>query len=238
MSVDERSRLGLLQSFQYPTEVPGVRLEGVPHSRPPTSGGCEPEEAADRIEDEAVRFDTTRFLDRSVNNDLSGGEKKRSEIFQMAVLRPKVAMLDEIDSGLDIDAVRQVSDAVEEMRSPDLGVVMITHYSRILRYLMPDRIHVMIDGRIVASGWSRAGRGAGQRRLRVGSGPSRDPEGGGRAGAQGVRLLHRHPVRRLIAWPSRSTIERWLGRIDQSAHCVRTGRRRDRLGQGLGPTSS
>jgi Fe-S cluster assembly ATP-binding protein len=93
-----------------------------------------------------------KFLDRSLNDDLSGGEKKRSEIFQLAVLRPKVALLDEIDSGLDIDAVRQVAEAVEAMMSPDLGVVMITHYSRILRYLTPDRIHVLIDGRIVDSG--------------------------------------------------------------------------------------
>jgi Fe-S cluster assembly ATP-binding protein len=151
MSVDERSRQGLLQSFQYPTEVPGVRLEeflveGLEER------GVGRDEAVGRIRAEAERFDTTRFLDRSVNNDLSGGEKKRSEIFQMAVLRPRVALLDEIDSGLDIDAVRQVAGAVEEMRSPDLGVVMITHYSRILRYLMPDRIHVMIDGRIVDSG--------------------------------------------------------------------------------------
>jgi Fe-S cluster assembly ATP-binding protein len=92
------------------------------------------------------------FLDRAVNVDLSGGEKKRSEIFQMAVLAPKVAVLDEIDSGLDIDAVREVAEAVEAMRSPDMAVVMITHYSRILRYLTPDRIHVMMNGRIVASG--------------------------------------------------------------------------------------
>ncbi len=109
-------------------------------------------EAERRIEAEAKRFDMTRFLDRSLNDDLSGGEKKRSEIFQMAVLEPKVALLDEIDSGLDIDAVRQVAEAVETMRSPGLGVVMITHYNRILKYLVPDRIHVMIDGRIVDSG--------------------------------------------------------------------------------------
>ena len=137
LSVDERSRLGLLQSFQYPTVVPGVRLREF-LIEASEERGVDPEEAEKRIETEAERFDTTKFLDRSLNNDLSGGEKKRSEIFQMAVLRPKVALLDEIDSGLDIDAVRQVSEAVEEMRSPDLGVVMITHYSRILRYLMPD----------------------------------------------------------------------------------------------------
>lgn len=151
LDVDERARLGLLQSFQYPTEIPGVRLReflmeaAVEH-------GIPADEMARRIEAEALRFGMDRFLDRSLNDDLSGGEKKRSEIFQMAVLRPKVALMDEIDSGLDIDAVKQVSGAVEGMRSPHLGVVMITHYSRILRYLDPDRIHVMIEGRIVDSG--------------------------------------------------------------------------------------
>lgn len=151
--VDERARLGLLQSFQYPTEVPGVGLREF-MVEAAEERGMHPEEVAERIEVEAERFGMTRFLDRSLNNDLSGGEKKRSEIFQMAVLQPKVALLDEIDSGLDIDAVKVVSEAVEEMRSPDLGVVMITHYSRILRYLSPDRIHVMIQGSIVDSGGS------------------------------------------------------------------------------------
>ena len=92
------------------------------------------------------------LLHRAVNQGFSGGEKKRNEIFQMAVLEPRLAILDETDSGLDIDAVKQVAEAVEAMRSPDLAVVLITHYSRILRYLSPDRIHVMIDGRIVESG--------------------------------------------------------------------------------------
>lgn len=152
-SVDERARLGLLQSFQYPTEVPGVRLREF-MMEAAEERGLDSDRVAERIEVEGERFGMTRFLDRSLNDDLSGGEKKRSEIFQMAVLQPKVALLDEIDSGLDIDAVRQVAEAVEEMRSPDLGVVMITHYSRILRYLSPDRIHVMIQGRIVDSGGS------------------------------------------------------------------------------------
>jgi Fe-S cluster assembly ATP-binding protein len=151
LPVDERARLGLLQGFQYPTEVPGVRLREflleVAEER-----GIDEDTALERIEAEAERFDMTRFLDRSLNDDLSGGEKKRSEIFQMAVLRPRIALLDEIDSGLDIDAVRQVAGAVEEMRSPEVGVVMITHYNRILKYLAPDRIHVMIDGRIVDAG--------------------------------------------------------------------------------------
>ncbi len=151
LPVDERARLGLLQSFQYPTEIPGVRLQEF-LMEAALEHGMSADEARDRIAKEAARFGMERFLDRSLNDDLSGGEKKRSEIFQLAVLQPKVALLDEIDSGLDIDAVRQVSEAVEEMRSPEVGVLMITHYSRILRYLTPDRIHVMIDGRIVDSG--------------------------------------------------------------------------------------
>lgn len=151
LEVDARARLGLLQSFQYPTEIPGIAL-GQFLIEAAAERGIDADEAEARIDQEAKRFGMERFLDRSLNNDLSGGEKKRSEILQMAVLKPKVALMDEIDSGLDIDAVRQVSEAVEEMRSPELGVVMITHYSRILRYLSPDRIHIMIDGQIVDSG--------------------------------------------------------------------------------------
>jgi Fe-S cluster assembly ATP-binding protein len=151
LEVDERSRLGLLQSFQYPTEIRGVRL-GEFLREAAEERGIDPDEAASRIEAESERFGMKRFLDRSLNDDLSGGEKKRSEIFQLAVLRPRMALLDEIDSGLDIDAVRQVAEAVESMRSPDMGLLMITHYSRILRYLTPDRIHIMLDGRIVESG--------------------------------------------------------------------------------------
>ncbi len=151
LEVDERARAGLLQSFQYPTEVPGIRLNEF-MMEATEERGVPAAEASQRIADEADRFDVTKFLDRSLNYELSGGEKKRSEIFQMAVLEPKVALLDEIDSGLDIDAVKQVAEAVEEMRSPDLGVLIITHYSRILRYMTPDRIHVMIDGQIVDSG--------------------------------------------------------------------------------------
>jgi len=138
-------------AFQYPTEVPGVSLQLLLDEALEERGEAGAE-ADERLVRQAERFDMTRFLGRSVNDDLSGGEKKRSEIFQMSVLEPKVALLDEIDSGLDIDAVRQVSEAVEAMRSPEVGVLMITHYSRILRYLSPDRVHVMIDGRIVTSG--------------------------------------------------------------------------------------
>jgi Fe-S cluster assembly ATP-binding protein len=92
------------------------------------------------------------FRDRPVNEGLSGGEKKRSEMFQLAASSPKVAILDEIDSGLDIDAVREVAELVEDLRSPDLGLLVITHYSRVLRYMRPDLVHVMVAGRIVRTG--------------------------------------------------------------------------------------
>lgn len=149
--IDVRSRMGLMQAFQYPVEVAGVALDELIRESG-DEAGIDADDLSARVATAAADFDMARFLDRSVNMDLSGGEKKRSEIFQMAVLRPKVAVLDEIDSGLDIDAVRDVSEAVEAMRSPEVGVLMITHYSRILRYLSPDRIHVMMDGRIVDSG--------------------------------------------------------------------------------------
>ncbi len=149
-AVDARSRLGLAEAFQYPTEIAGITLRDLF------------EELADqrddgdairtRIEEAAARLGTGPFLDRPVNEGLSGGEKKRSEIFQLAVLAPTIAVLDEIDSGLDIDAVREVADAVEPMRGPDIGVLLITHYNRILQYLTPDRVHVMVAGKIVQSG--------------------------------------------------------------------------------------
>lgn len=151
LEVDERSRAGLLQSFQYPTHVPGIHLDEFMREAT-AERGVSRDDADARIKKESERFDVEPFLGRALNDELSGGEQKRSEIFQMAVLQPKVALLDEIDSGLDIDAVRQVAEAVEEMRSPELGVLIITHYSRILRYMTPDRIHVMIDGQIVDSG--------------------------------------------------------------------------------------
>ena len=150
-AVDVRSRMGLMQAFQYPVEVPGVGL-AVFMRESGEERGWTADEIEARIAEAGDQYDMDRFLERSVNNDLSGGEKKRSEVFQMAVLNPKVAVLDEIDSGLDIDAVREVAEGIERMRGPEVGVLMITHYSRILRYVTPDRIHVMMDGRIVESG--------------------------------------------------------------------------------------
>ena len=149
LPVDERARLGLFEAFQYPVEVPGVTLERPDgrDRRPSAREGF-----AARAEAARTSLGMDRFMDRPVNEGLSGGEKKRSEIFQLMSLAPKVAILDEIDSGLDIDAVREVAAAVEAMRSPELGVLLITHYSRILRYVTPDRVHVMMAGKIVRSG--------------------------------------------------------------------------------------
>jgi Fe-S cluster assembly ATP-binding protein len=151
LEVDERARRGLLQGFQYPVEIPGVHL-GEFATEAAAEWGLDPVAAQERLAQAAVTFDMAAFIDRGLNEGLSGGEKKRSEIFQMAVLAPQVAVLDEIDSGLDIDAVRSVAAAVEAMRGPEVAVLMITHYSRILRFVIPDRVHVMLDGRIVESG--------------------------------------------------------------------------------------
>lgn len=149
-SVDARSRLGLAEAFQYPTEIPGITLRDLFEELAEQRDDGDALRA--RIEEVASRLGTGRFLDRPVNQGLSGGEKKRAEIFQLAVLAPSVAVLDEIDSGLDIDAVREVAEAVERMRGPDIGVLLITHYNRILQYLTPDRVHVMVAGKIVRSG--------------------------------------------------------------------------------------
>ncbi len=151
LAADQRARLGLIQAFQSPVAVPGVDLEEIMREAA-EERGMDSEEADRRIAESARRFDLEGFLGRSVNDDLSGGEKKRSEIFQISVLSPKVALLDETDSGLDIDMVRTVASAVEEMRSPRMGVLMITHHSRILGYVQPDRVHVMMGGKVVTSG--------------------------------------------------------------------------------------
>jgi len=150
MTVDERSHAGLFEAFQYPTEVPGVTLDDLTDEMAasnPSDDGFERRTAA-----ASERLDMGRFRDRAINVGLSGGEKKRSEMYLLGVANPKVAILDEIDSGLDIDAVREVAAMVEALRGPDLGIVVITHYSRILRYISADRIHVMVGGRIVKSG--------------------------------------------------------------------------------------
>jgi len=158
---DERSRMGLFLAFQYPVVIPGVTLANFLRQainarrkveNPEDKGMPIPEfrgllkEKMDLLE---MNHD---FAGRYLNEGFSGGEKKRAEILQMAVLEPKIAILDETDSGLDIDALRIVSESVMRLQGPDLGVLIITHYQRILNYVKPDFVHVMVNGRIVENG--------------------------------------------------------------------------------------
>ena len=148
-----RAAAGLFLAMQYPVEVPGVRLPDMLTAAVRARGG-DTDELAARLPVEATRIAVDdQFLSRGVNEEFSGGEKKRAETLQLAVLRPKFAVLDEIDSGLDVDALRDVSRRIEEMTAEDdLGVLAITHYTRLLNELRPDFVHVLMAGRIVASG--------------------------------------------------------------------------------------
>jgi Fe-S cluster assembly ATP-binding protein len=154
---DERSRAGLFLAFQYPMEVPGVTianfLRAALQARLPEGDEID---AVAYYKDLYAKMDslkiTRNFTSRSVNEGFSGGEKKRFEILQMAMLKPSYAVLDETDSGLDIDALKIVSEGVNALRGPDTGFLVITHYQRLLNYIVPDVVHVMADGRIVLSG--------------------------------------------------------------------------------------
>ena len=159
MKAEERAREGIFLAFQYPVEIPGVSnanfmktaLNEVRKYR-----NLDPLDAMDFLQlmkerAALVEIDST-FLSRSVNEGFSGGEKKRNEIFQMAMLEPKLCVLDETDSGLDIDALKIVSNGVNKLRNKDNAFVIITHYQRLLNYIVPDFVHVMFDGRIVRSG--------------------------------------------------------------------------------------
>ena len=150
LDVDVRAKTGIFGAFQYPVEIPGVALEDLlDEMRNAAPDGEAFDERVDRVVDQ---LGMRPFLQRPVNGGLSGGEKKRSEMFQLAVSGATVAILDEVDSGLDIDAVREVAELVEELRDDTIGIVLITHYNRILQYMSPDKVHVMIDGKIVLSG--------------------------------------------------------------------------------------
>jgi Fe-S cluster assembly ATP-binding protein len=161
LSPDERSRLGLFLAFQYPVSIPGVTVANFlrtavnarRRAAKPGDKGMPIPEFRKLLKEkmEYLQMDNS-FAGRYLNEGFSGGEKKRAEILQMAVLKPQIAILDETDSGLDIDALRIVSEGVNALRGPDLGVLVITHYQRILNYIKPDFVHVMMDGRIVESG--------------------------------------------------------------------------------------
>jgi Fe-S cluster assembly ATP-binding protein len=158
-SPEDRAHKGVFLSFQYPVEIPGVSVTNfmktaINESR--KAKGLEEMPAKDmlkliREKSELLEIDR-KFLSRSLNEGFSGGEKKRNEIFQMAMLEPKLAILDETDSGLDIDALRIVANGVNKLKSKDNAVIVITHYQRLLEYIVPDFVHVLHNGRIVKSG--------------------------------------------------------------------------------------
>jgi len=154
---DVRSRMGLFLAFQYPMEIPGVTIANfLRAAQQARLVEGEELEAVAYYKDLYAKMDALKidraFTSRSVNEGFSGGEKKRCEILQMAMLNPSYAVLDETDSGLDIDALKIVSDGVNALRGPDRGFLVITHYQRLLDYIVPDVVHVMVDGRIVMSG--------------------------------------------------------------------------------------
>ncbi len=165
---DERSRRGLFMAFQYPVAIPGVTLanflrsalnarlappEGNGSGAVPQKKGIPPKEFRVLLRDKMalLKMDES-FAGRYLNDGFSGGEKKRAEILQMAILKPEIAIMDETDSGLDIDALRVVADGVNALAGPAVGMLVITHYQRILNYIKPHRVHVMVDGRIQLSG--------------------------------------------------------------------------------------
>jgi Fe-S cluster assembly ATP-binding protein len=159
LSPEARAQAGVFMAFQYPVEIKGItnayflrsalnavrKAQGLPE--------YDPIDFLDVLEEKlkVIGWEDT-FLNRNVNEGFSGGEKKRNEIMQLAVLEPKLAILDETDSGLDIDALKTVADAVNKLRSPDRATVIVTHYQRLLNYIVPDFVHVLVDGKIVRSG--------------------------------------------------------------------------------------
>lgn len=156
MDVDERSRAGFFLAFQYPYEIPGVTnanfLREALQARLPKGEDMDPVAFYKHMYGKMDELGIDRkFTGRSVNEGFSGGEKKRNEILQMAMLEPKYAVLDETDSGLDIDALKVVADGVNRMRSPERGFLLITHYQRLLNFIEPDVVHVLSDGKIVLS---------------------------------------------------------------------------------------
>ncbi len=159
MEPEERAQAGVFLAFQYPVEIPGVSNAYFLRSAYNELRKARGEEEIDAASFMKLVRDKARLvgvkpelLKRSVNFGFSGGEKKRNEILQMAVLEPRLAILDETDSGLDIDALRVVADGVNAMRAPDRAMVVVTHYQRLLNYIVPDRVHVLASGRIVKSG--------------------------------------------------------------------------------------
>ena len=157
LEADERARAGIFLAFQYPSEIPGISianfLRAAVQARMAEGEEIDATGYYKRLyaKMDLLKIDR-KFTSRAVNEGFSGGEKKRCEILQMAMLEPKFALMDETDSGLDIDALRIVAEGVNALRGPNLGALLITHYQRLLNYIVPDFVHVMYDGRIVKSG--------------------------------------------------------------------------------------
>jgi len=159
MSPDERARDGIFLAFQYPVEIPGVStsyfLKAAVNAQRKHRGldqMCATEFLAMVKEKMKLVDMNEKLLNRAINEGFSGGEKKRNEVFQMAVMEPKLAILDETDSGLDIDALKIVANGVNKLRGPDRSMIVVTHYQRLLNYIVPDYVHVLVDGRLVRSG--------------------------------------------------------------------------------------
>jgi Fe-S cluster assembly ATP-binding protein len=159
LSAEQRARAGLFLAFQYPVEIPGVNnayfLKAALNAKRKEQG-LDELDAVDFLQLVKAKMKTlemdTRFLERPVNEGFSGGEKKRNEVLQMAVLEPTLCVLDETDSGLDIDALRVVAQGVNALRSPDRAMIVVTHYQRLLDYIVPDKVHVLAHGQMVRSG--------------------------------------------------------------------------------------
>ena len=174
LAPEDRAREGIFLGFQYPVEIPGVSMvnflrTAINEKR--KYQGMEPMPAGDFLklmrEKKKVVEINSDLTNRSVNEGFSGGEKKKNEIFQMALLEPKLAILDETDSGLDIDALRIVANGVNNLRSPENATIIITHYQRLLDYIVPDFVHVLYKGRIVKSGDKTLAKGTGRTRIRL-----------------------------------------------------------------------
>ena len=179
MTVDERARAGLFLAMQYPVEVPGVSVSNFLRTAATAIRGEAPKLRTwvKEVNDSMTALGVDRaFAERSVNEGFSGGEKKRHEILQLGLLKPKFAILDETDSGLDIDALRIVSDGINRVRETGVGTLLITHYTRILRYVKPDFVHVFVAGRIVEEGGPELAEkleAEGYERYLTGAGPAK-----------------------------------------------------------------
>ena len=155
LSTDQRARMGLFLAFQYPMEIPGVRMNNLLRLALKARRGKEvtPIESWRLLQAKMKELEMdSYFAERYLNEGFSGGEKKRNEILQMALLEPELAILDETDSGLDIDALRTVSQGINELAGPDMGILLITHYQRILNYIKPNFVHVLVNGQVARSG--------------------------------------------------------------------------------------